>query len=107
MARDAKKLFRCLLPLILWASLGAQTVKNSPALQETQVLSLGQEDPLEKEMATHSSILAWRIPWTEEPGGPQSTALQRVTQSCATNSFFLPLTAYTTLNLTPTSESFG
>ena len=45
----------------------AQTVKNSPAMQETQVLSLGQEDPWEKGMATHSSILAWRIPWTEEP----------------------------------------
>ena len=45
----------------------AQTVKNLPAMQETQVQSLGQEDPLEREMATHSSILAWRIPWTEEP----------------------------------------
>ena len=44
-------------------------VKNLPAMQETQVRSLGQEDPLEKGMATHSSILAWRIPWTEEPGG--------------------------------------
>ena len=47
----------------------AQTVKNPPAMWETRVLSLGQEDPLEKEMATHSSILAWGIPWTEEPGG--------------------------------------
>ena len=47
----------------------AQTIKNPPAMQETQVPSLGQEDPLEKEMATHSSILAWEIPWTEEPGG--------------------------------------
>ena len=46
-------------------------VKNLPAMQETQVQSLGQEDPLEKGMATHSSILAWRIPWTEEPGGLQ------------------------------------
>ena len=53
-------------------------VKNLPALQETQVQSLGQEDPLEEEMATHSSILAWRIPWTEEPGGLQSMGLQRV-----------------------------
>ena len=51
------------------ASLVAQSVKNLPAMQETQVQFLGQEDPLEKEMATHSSILAWRIPWTEEPGG--------------------------------------
>ena len=47
----------------------AQTVKDLPAMQETQIRSLGREDPLEKEMATHSSILAWRIPWTEEPGG--------------------------------------
>ena len=46
----------------------AQTVKHLPAIQETRVQSLGQEDPLEKEMATHSSILAWEIPWTEEPG---------------------------------------
>ena len=53
-------------------------VKNLPALQETQVQSLGQEDPLEEEMATHSSILAWRIPWTEEPGGLQSMGSQRV-----------------------------
>ena len=53
----------------------AQTVKNLPAIQETRVQSLGQEDPLEKETATHSSILAWRIPWTEEPGGLQSIRL--------------------------------
>ena len=46
----------------------AQAVKNLPAMQETQIRSLGQEDPLEKGMATHSSILAWRVPWTEEPG---------------------------------------
>ena len=52
-------------------------VKNLPAMQETQVLSLGWEDPLEKEMATHSSILAWRIPWTVEPGGPQSMGLEK------------------------------
>ena len=50
----------------------AQTVKNQPAMQETQVQSLDQEDPLEKGMATHSSILAWRILWTEEPSGLQS-----------------------------------
>ena len=50
-------------------SLVAQTVKHLPTMWETQVLSLGQEDPLEKEMTTHSSILVWRIPWTEEPGG--------------------------------------
>ena len=53
-------------------------VKNLPAMQETWVQSLGQEDPLEKEIATHSSILAWRIPWTEEPGGLQSVGSQRV-----------------------------
>ena len=53
-------------------------VKNLPAMQETQVQSLGQEDPLEKKMATHSSIIAWRIPWTEEPGRLQSMGLQRV-----------------------------
>ena len=54
------------------ASLVAQLVKNLPAMQETWVRFLGQEDPLEKEMATQSSILAWRIPWTEEPGSLQS-----------------------------------
>ena len=54
----------------------AQLIKNLPAMQETQVRSLGQEDPLEKEMATHSSILAWKIPWREEPGGLQSMGLQ-------------------------------
>ena len=51
-------------------------VKTPPTMQETLVQSLGWEDPLEKEMATHSSILVWRIPWTEEPGGLQSTGLQ-------------------------------
>ena len=56
----------------------AQTVKNLPALWETQVRSLGGEDPLEKEMETHSSILAWRIPWPEEPGGLQSMGSQRI-----------------------------
>ena len=60
------------------ASLVAQMVKNPPALQKTQVQSLGREDALEKEMATHSSTLAWEIPWTEEPGRLQSMGLQRV-----------------------------
>ena len=55
----------------------AQMVKNLPAVQEPRVRSLGGEDPLEKEMATHSCILAWKIPWTEEPGGLQSMGLQR------------------------------
>ena len=62
----------------IWASLVAQTVKNPPGVQETQVQSLGLEDPLEKGMATHSSIFAWRIPWIEEPGRLQSIGLQRV-----------------------------
>ena len=56
----------------------AQTVKHLPAMLETRVQSLGWEDPLEKEMAVHSSVLAWRIPWTEEPGGLQSMGLQIV-----------------------------
>ena len=56
----------------------AQRLKHLPAMQETWVQSLGQEDPLEKEMATHSSILAWEIPWMEEPGGLQSMGSQRV-----------------------------
>ena len=59
-------------------TLMSKTVKNLPAMQETWVQSLGWEDPLEKGMATHSSLLAWRIPWTEEPGGLQSTRSQRV-----------------------------
>ena len=61
-----------------WASLVAQRLKCLPAMWETWVLSLVREDPLEKETATHSSILAWRIPWMEEPGGLQSTGSQRV-----------------------------
>ena len=63
----------------------AQMVKNLPAMQETHVLSLGWEDLLEKGMATHSSILAWRIPWTEEPGGLQSIALQIVGHNWASD----------------------
>ena len=58
------------------ASPGAQTVKHLPAMRETWVLSLGREDPLEKEMATHPRILAWKTPWTDEPGGLESTGLQ-------------------------------
>ena len=67
-----------------WASLVAQMIKNSPTMQETWVRSLAWEDPLEKGMATPSSILAWRIPWTEEPGGLKSTGLQRVQHNLAT-----------------------
>ena len=62
----------------------AQRVKCLPAMQETWVRSLGQDDPLEKEMATHSSILAWEIPWMEEPGGLYSMGSQRVGQDLAT-----------------------
>ena len=61
-----------------WASLVAHSVKSLPLLQETQIHCLSRENPLEKGMATHSSVLAWRIPWTEEPGGLQSIGLQRV-----------------------------
>ena len=60
------------------ASLVAQVVKNLPAVQETQVQSLGREDPLQRGIATHSSVLAWRIPWTEEPSGLQSMGLKEL-----------------------------
>ena len=72
----------------LWASLVARLVckpKNPPAMRETWVLSLSQEDPLEKEMTTQSSILAWKIPWTEEPGRLQSIGWQRVGHDQATS----------------------
>ena len=69
-------------------SLMVQIVNNLPTVQETWVQSLGQEDPLEKGMATQSSILAWRIPWTEEPGGLQSTGSQRVGHDWATNTLY-------------------
>ena len=67
-----------------WTGVVAQMVKNLPAMWETQVWSLGWEDLLEKWMSTHSSILAWKIPWTEEPGGLQSMGLQRVKHNWAT-----------------------
>ena len=60
------------------ASVVAQTLKHLPTMRETRVRSLDREDPLEKEMATHSSTFAWKIPWMEEPGRLQSTGLQRV-----------------------------
>ena len=66
------------ISLVNLASQVAQLIKKLPATQETQVQSLHQEDPLEKGMATHSSILAWKIPWTEGPGGLQSMGSQRV-----------------------------
>ena len=61
-----------------WASLVAQTIRNLPSMLETRVQSLGQKVPLEEEMATHSSILVWRIPWTEESGALQSIGSQRI-----------------------------
>ena len=71
------------------ASLVAQSVTNLPAVQEIWVRSLGLEDPLEKEMVTHSSILTWKISRTEEPGGLQSIGLQRVGHDWATNTYLL------------------
>ena len=64
--------------MTVWPSLVAQSVKNLPAVRETRVQSVGWEDHLEKEMATHSSILAWKISWTQEPGGMQSMGSQKV-----------------------------
>ena len=73
-------------------SLLAQLIKNLPAVQETQVRFLGQKDPLEKEMAAHSSILAWKIPWTGEPGGLQSTGSHSIGHDWVTNTLLhLPL----------------
>ena len=76
-------------PTHVWTSLVAQMVKRLPAMRETWVQSLGQEDPLEKETATHSSTLAWKIPWTEEPGRLQSMELQRVGHDWVTSLSFL------------------
>ena len=73
---------------------GGLAVKNPPAMRETQVQSLDQEDCLEKEMATHTSILAWEIPWTEEPGGLQSVGLQRIRHDLATQQQQQPLIIY-------------
>ena len=64
---------------VLWGFPGGSDIKNLPAIQETQVQSLGQEDLLEKGMATHSSLLSWSIPWTEEPGGLESMGSQSQT----------------------------
>ena len=83
-------LFASIMSLVAW------TVKCLPTMQETQVRSLGRENPLEKEMATHSSIHAWKIPWTEEPGRLQSTGSQRVGHDWATSVHF-------TLRHVPTS----
>ena len=74
-----------------WTSLVAQMVKQLPTMQETQVWSLGWDNPLEKEMATHSSILTWKIPWTENPVRLQSMGSQRVRHNCATSLHFTSL----------------
>ena len=86
-------LFLYLLDLVRIFFLVSQMVKNFPALQETQVWSLGQEDPLEEETATHSSILAWKIPWTEEPGRLQFMGSQRIGHNWVTNIFFFKVTS--------------
>ena len=77
------------IPTLRWVPLVTQTLKNLPETWETQVQSLGQKHPLEKGMAIHSSILAWRIPWTEEPDRLQSIVSQRVGHDWATNTFTL------------------
>ena len=79
--------------------LTAHTVKRLPAMQETWVRSLGQEDPLEEEMATHSSVLAWRIPWTEEPGRLQSMGLLRVGHDWTTSLSFYTTKYWNILNI--------
>ena len=79
------------LCLKIGASLVAQRVKHLPAMRETRVRSLGREDPVEKEMATHSSTLAWKIPWTEKPGRLQSMGLQRVGHDWVTSHTHTPL----------------
>ena len=84
--RACQVLLYLILSIILTVGfLVPQTVKNLPAMQEIWVWPLGQENPLEKETATHSSVPAWKIPWTEEPGGLQSMGLQRTEHNWATN----------------------
>ena len=83
-----KKIIEVFFFVVVEASLVAQVVKRLPAVQETRVRSLSQEDPLEKEMATHSSTLAWKIPWIEDPGRLQSMGLQRVRHDWATSLHF-------------------
>ena len=91
--REGTCVYLRLIHVCIWqkptqfCSLVAQSVKNLPAVQETRVQSLGWEDPLEKEMATHSSILAWKISWTEESGGLQSMGSQSVGHDWATNTY--------------------
>ena len=81
-----------------WTSLVAQMIKNLPAMQDTWVWSLSREDPLEQDMATHSSILTWRIPWTEEPGRLLSMGAQRIGDDWMTNTISLSLQKQTISN---------
>jgi len=76
---------------LLWASLVVQMIKNLPAMQETWVHSLDQEESLEEEMATHPSILAWRIPWAEKPGRLQSIRSQGAGHNQGTNTFLFQI----------------
>ena len=87
-ALKKKKFFFFSASLLAGGSLVAQSVKNLPEIQKTQVQSPGREDPMGKEMATHSSTLAWRIPWTEEPDRLKSMDLQRVGHDCVNNFHF-------------------
>ena len=90
----AHKAILCIYFPIIYPYMGflvAQMVKSLPAMQETRVWSLGQKDPLEIGMATHSSILAWKIPWMEEPGGLQSKGSQRVGHNWAISPLFMHL----------------
>ena len=91
-----------------WLPLVAQMIKILPKMQQTWIRSLGQEDPLEKEMAAHSSILAWRIPWTEKPGGLQTMESQRVRHDWTsfTHSLLISIIIYIPVTLTSDSEEF-
>ena len=83
--------------ILVMVSLVAQTLKNLPAMWETEVWSLGREDPLKKGLGTQSSILAWKIPWTEEPGELQSVGLQSIRHDWATNTFIFTLSYFTVI----------
>ena len=91
---DLNVKLRVIGTLFWFPSLVAQTVKCLPTMREIQVQSLGREDPLEKELATHSRTLAWKIPWMEEPGGLQSMGSQRVRHDWATSLHFLDISIY-------------
>ena len=91
--------FKIIFPTPLLGFAGDSVIKNLPAMQETQVWSLGREDLLEKEMATHSSILAWEIPWTEDPRRLQSMELQRVEYNLATKQYSVVMWNFKTFNI--------